>query len=516
METLSMTFQSILFLNADDKSAVSQAREPSFFGDLNLDQIVSAVTVQKQEYDLKPFFYMPLHDADAVNFRHEIVRDLEVPDMMRIVKAFAYRMRTVRERLVQSEKRRNRYQQMRWLLEAVALYGKTVASLVSDMATAEIKSRGLLAFREYVAGYAASERFIAPNGEAEHLLAELNTIRYSILIRDLCVEVRPYQGEPDYGAEVASVFERFERDAVHTYSFEFGDYPDVNSIEANILRLVAQTHREVFDRLEHYCGSNKDFQDLLLVRFDREVQFYIAYLDHIAPFKKAGLNFCYPRVSQIDKNTHVSETFDLALAGKLSGKRTIPICNDFRLCGSERIIVITGPNQGGKTTFARMFGQLHYLTSLGLPVPGSEAQLYLPDQIFTHFERIEHTTNLTGNLQDDLVRIHKVLEDATPQSVIIINEIFTSTTLQDAISLSQKVATTIMELDALCAWVTFIDEIASLSEKTVSMVATVTPEDSERRTFKIIRQSPNGLAYAMSLARKYRLTSEAIKERITS
>ncbi len=511
-----MTFHSILFLNADHTNASSQAREPSFFGDLNHDQIVSAVTAPKQEYDLKSFFYILLNDTDAVNFRHEVVRDLEVPDVMRIVKAFAYRMRTVREHLVQSEKRRNPYQKMHWFLEAAVLYGKTVENLVSDLNSAEVKSRGLQAFREYVTGYAASQRFTTPNQAAQQLLAELNTIRYSILIQGLCVEVRPYQGEPDYGAEVASLFERFERDAAHTYSFEFGDFPDINTIEANILRLVAQTHREVFDRLEHYCGSNKDFQDAAMVRFDREVQFYIAYLDHIAPLKKAGLNFCYPHVSQIGKNTHVSETFDLALAGKLLGKGTIPISNDFRLNGPERIIVITGPNQGGKTTFARTFGQLHYLASLGLPVPGSKAQLYMPDHIFTHFERAEHTTNLTGKLQEDLVRIHEVLEDATPQSVIIINEIFTSTTLQDAISLSQKVATTIMEHDALCAWVTFIDEVATLSEKTVSMVATVTPEEPEQRTFKIVRQPPNCLAYAMAIARKFRLTSDAIRERMVS
>jgi DNA mismatch repair ATPase MutS len=252
----------------------------------------------------------------------------------------------------------------------------------------------------------------------------------------------------------------------------------------------------------------------VIERFDQEIQFYISFVDYAAIFRAEGLEFCLPVVSDCDKETYADEVFDPALAFKLIGQGMQTIQNSFHLEGPERIIVVSGPNQGGKTTFARTFGQLHYLASLGCPVPGSNVRLFLFDRLFTHFEKVEKIENLHGKLQDDLLRIHSRLAQASPNSIVIMNEIFSSTTLQDAIFLGERVMGELIKLDLIGVCVTFIDEFASLGEKVVSMASTVIPENPAERTFKIIRKPADGLAYAIAIAEKYGLTYASLKERL--
>jgi len=506
-----MTFHSILFEDGIKKETLEA---PVFFADLNLDQIIDAITDSKQEYNLKPFFYTSLKDIPTIKYRQEIMQDLENETLLEHIKSFARKMRVMRRYLALVDKLYYKYHKEGWFLEAVEIYCDAVNGLVQDLNLADLKSRGLLAFHKYMTNYANSGDFTSLLAETKKLKADLSTVKYCLLIKGHSIKVRKYESEIDYSAEVEETFEKFKQGAVKDYRANLPTGSGMNHVEAQILDLVAKLYPDIFLNLDNYCAKNGHYLDETIAVFDREIQFYIAYLEYVAIFKRAGLKFCYPRISDKDKEVYNYEGFDLALAYKLINENSSVVCNDFYLKDKERIWVISGPNQGGKTTFARTFGQLHYLASLGCPVPGREAQLFLFDRLFTHFEREENIQNLRGKLQDDLVRIYNILNQATSNSIILLNEIFTSTTVKDGIFLSKKVMEKIIQLDLLCVWVTFIDELASFSEKTVSMVSTVVPENPALQTYKIVRRPADGLAYALSLAEKYRLTYDRLKERL--
>ena len=512
----SARFCSILFASPADRIGDDSLQAPEFFADLNCDQIVDAVTAGRDEYNLKPFFHACLPRVEAIEYRHEVMQDLESASLYERIASFAGKMRELREHLVQSQKMYYKEQKEAWFLDAVEIYSEVIKYFVAELASSDLRSRGFVAFRDYLNDYAASARFNSLLAQTKNLKADLATVEYCVLIKGSGFTVRKYEGEADYSIEVEQTFKKFKQGAAKDYRVKFSASVDMNHIEAKILEFVAKLYPDVFSALQEFSRRNKDFVDRTIAVFDREVQFYLAYLEYAAPLKRAGLHFCYPRLSNLSNEVYDYDGFDIALGLKLLNEKTSVVCNDFYLKDRERILVVSGPNQGGKTTFARAFGQLHYLANIGCPVPGREARLFLFDRLFTHFEKEEKVENLRGKLEEDLLRIHDILSRATPRSIIVLNEIFTSTTIQDETFLSKKVMEEVIELGLLCVWVTFVDELASFGPQVVSMVSTVVPENPALRTFKILQRPADGLAYAMAIVQKYGLTRDSIRKRIKS
>lgn len=505
-------FRSIL----GDSARMVSSQSPDYFRDLNLDQVVEALLSGFEEYDLAAFYWTPLEDESVISYRQDVFRDLEQEAVLDEVRSFSEAMRTMRGCLGKAGEERYVPSRQRWFVEAVLTYCRAVEALVRGLESDDLGSAGLLALCRWLADYAASPTFITLRDGAEEVIRSLSDVSYTLRIDGPRISVRRYEEAPDYAREVMTTFERFRQtpqdEALPNSIDKFHERAD--HIDAAIVDMVAKLFPEAFALLAQFCATNTDYLEATIRRFDREVQFYLAYIELMAGATADELAFCYPEVTESADGLFAHNAFDLALALKLREEGGIIVANGFSLRGEEKVLVVSGPNQGGKTTFARMVGQLHHLACLGCPVPAASARLLLFDHLFTHFEREERLLDLRGKLEDDLRRIQRILLNTTSSSLIIVNEIFTSTTFDDASYLSGELLDKIIEIGAVCVIVSFIDELATLGPATVSMVSMVDPSEPTKRTYQVVRAAPNGLAYAAAVAEKHGLSYQLLRRRL--
>ncbi len=432
-------FRSILFPPGSEQERAERDEQPPCFIDLNLDQAVAAIVAKRDEDVLRPILYSTYRGEHIVRYRQAVFADLEREDVFQVFPVFCQTMRTVRANITYADKISYKRHRHMVILRAIHLYCEGVLSLLQSLELLTLRSAGLKDLRRYLAGYARSEAFSQLATEARRLRDILSKLSFGTLFRGDKVTVRKYASEPDYAVTILERFARFRETNIDPPAPQQPkDDFSLNHIEEGVLEFVGRLFSKEFHVLETYVAQHSMFIDDVAAMFDREIGFFIAYLGFIESLKRAGLPFCYPDVSASIKDTQVSGSFDLALAAKLVEENHPVVCNDFFLRGQERLLVVSGPNQGGKTTFARMFGQLHFLAGLGCPVAGTHERLFLPDEIFTHFEREESITNLRGKLEDDLVRLHRTCQVMTSNSVIVLNEIFNSTSLEDQVLLSTE------------------------------------------------------------------------------
>ncbi len=505
-------FESILARNA----ATGPAAADETLHDLALDQVFARVGADSPYSSAA--FRTPLSDETDVEYRQGVFHALEDARLRAIVETFLSGMGECVRADEETANAHYRYGLELWHLTAVAGYVATVeafhAGLSETVPQLERSSTGWELLAQHVAAHRSSSGFEALRDEATRLRQRIAALEYNALIRGGKVTIAPFDDEPDLGQSVAATFARFRQGEAGNYS-EPVRAGGMDHVQAWMLELVAKLHPEPFAELARFTAASRDYRDAALTSFADEVRFYLVYLDYLAPLRNAGLPVCYPVVSASSKELAATDTWDVVLAPQLVAREQPVITNDLTLTGAERILVISGPNQGGKTTAARTFGQLHYLAGIGCPIPGEKAKVFLCDRVLTVFEREERLDAGKGRLGAEIERLHDVFQTATERTVIVINEAFASTALHDARILTRDVLERISGLDALAVCVTFVDELSRLNDKTVSMVSAVDLTDPAVRTFRLERRRADGLAYARALAAKHGLTLEQIAQRLS-
>ena len=508
-----MEFTSIL----DKKdSPFREKPRPAFFRDLNLDQVIERIRLDWGEEVSAFYSYFPA-DRDCSDYRREVLSDMKQNGLYPTLHNFSGVMKERREAAVRKGEAKSGLQKAVWHLREVGCYCKAFGQLSRRIGEMELKSRGMQAFRCYLQQYLTSEGFQKMQSDTAGLLKELEGLRLVLTYDEDRITVTEGETEGQYDAFLEKCFPGHGKSLVSPFLAQTG----LVELEEALLKALRKRKPAFFSGAERFYAEYETYADAVLIRFAGEIGYYLSFYRFETRMRERGFAFSEPLIAeerfglrgQTDKEVgmYARGLYDLALA--CSGKDVV--ANDMAIHPGERFLLLTGPNQGGKTTFARSMGQLVYFARMGLDVPAVSAAVYPFTDIVSHFAVEESVETGRGKLREELERLADIMAASMEDGAflfVIMNELFTTAANFDACIMGKRVLEHFLNRGCRGIYVTHLSGLAGEYSRLVSLRAMLDGEG--RRTFRIERNTEETRADTGSLVGKHGLTYRQLKERL--
>lgn len=478
----------------------------ALFTDLNLEPLFDEIFKDKKGY----CYQMP-SDLQTVKYRQEMMRALDDRMLEDALRRFVLEIGKAREyeENALSLERGDGY--ANWHLKAAYTYYKALDGCISFLEEREFNAEGiqdfLLSCRQIMEGLDHCKN----HDRAVHTYERLAGIRYSMRIERDHVRILPQIIKED---AVGGLRQQFPLQIGMPEQMPrlLPGNEKGTKIEEKIFKYLEKKDPGPFKEMRVFANECREIFSQTVLQFCDEISFYLSFVTFQRQMESCGHVFCYPEFNE--SGMEVAGGYDLALAYKNEGegKKTVP--NDYHFSGKERFFVVTGPNQGGKTTFGRAAGQLVYFANMGFPVPAKRAKLPWFSGIVTHFSVEESMESGRGKLKEELVRLAPLMHGRQRRVFVIINELFTTAATYDATQMGKYVMEHFLEQECYGIYVTHIDELAKENEQTVSLVASIKDEKEHIRTYKIVRQPAQGKGYVETIVDQFGLSYEEIVRRL--
>lgn len=528
---------SLLYKDANKKLQLV-VKSPEFIKDMQFDGILQVMTSKTDNINSENVIVSVLaelcNDINDITYRYDILQDfIRQPQFLSDLKsAFAEIGRIERDRQLSNRRRAevSAEYKINSGINMLLGYCKVCKKVGEVLKVSEngILSEGLINLSEAVFSYIGNEKF----NKLEELLISLK----------MC----------------AKGYIRLKLDASLTNSFKFKEAL-VLDIESNgfgkdesikthssigIKQLIGLKRKREFNyvikEFDYILKENVDeIKDKILANIanilevmtfnissflrnlSQEILFYEGAAKLVQTMNSLGLTTTRAEMTRVEERTiDIQGIYDLSFALYLSEKgcsnslRNI-VTNDVCITEGKRIQIITGPNQGGKTTYIRAMGILQVLAQAGIPVPAAKAVISPIDQLFTHFPVDEKPESNEGRLGEELQRMHNILENATEYSLVLMNEAFASTNSKEGSIIAHDILLALAVIGTRCSFVTHLYELAnrvdSMNEELLSMDGKcsgfismaaqyeesqgISDEDAEgeirKRTYRIIAGAPS-------------------------
>lgn len=308
------------------------------------------------------------------------------------------------------------------------------------------------------------------------------------------------------------------------------EVPWMGKLFHDLERVLKNAYRPVTKALAYYARLSSE----LLVSLAPEVTFYLSAVRMIDKMQAAGLPMCRPEVAPAEERVfQVADLYNvrLALSRSQNGAHAPVevVTNDVQFDDDAgRVLILTGPNQGGKTTYTQGIGLTQVLLQAGLYVPGLEGRISPVDSIFTHFPLEEKPDLNVGRLGEEARRLCSIFQQVTRYSLVLLNESLSSTSPGESFYLAQDIVRGLCLYGVRAIFATHLHELA---EK-IDLINADTPGDSQaasivagamsipdasseelvRLTYKIVPSPPIGTSYAKNIANRFGISFEQLAQ----
>ncbi|HUN99689.1 MAG TPA: DNA mismatch repair protein MutS [Bradyrhizobium sp.] len=230
-----------------------------------------------------------------------------------------------------------------------------------------------------------------------------------------------------------------------------------------------------------------------------ELAFYMGCLNLNDHLREKGAQVCLPNpVPSSDRTYTYDGLYDPCLALRMG---TLPVSNDGDLRAAY-LVMITGANQGGKSTFLRSIGVAQLMMQSGMFVAARAFLAPLSEGVFTHYKREEDAEMRSGKFDEELVRVSNLLADIHPDALILFNESFAATNEREGSEIATQIIRGLLARRVRIVFVTHMFELARAFFDPRADHSTFLRAEREadgRRSFKLVQGEPLQTSYGRDL-----------------
>jgi DNA mismatch repair protein MutS len=542
---------SLLYATSTPSSTWTISKEAAH--DLELDAIVRAMSTHHAYRDSIGAIAMQLClDNETIRYRQTVLKDLQahaglaaafeaILPLLEDLTQFTYRQIGKGDPL---QEVLARARELELLVEIVQRLGEAYASLA-----APLQSSGLLALGEQINALSGDAHFQEMARELPGLLEALRTHASITIGVNLDHRLRPEAAVllsvNDTAFTASTLLERLlgkepgeEKGIAPLHRPPVvgsgdGRYqgrldPMMIPLFKDLSKVLEKVSQPIARELKKYVRLNGQF----LADLRPDLIFYVQALHLIDKLQAAGMPLTYPKIAPMEERLcRVKSAYNLQLAlQKLAAaEESLPqqiITNDINFGPDGRIAILTGPNQGGKTTYMQSIGLIQVLAQLGLPVPGETAEISPLDAIYTHYPVEEQLELGTGRFGDEARRIRAIFEQATRYSLVLLNESLSTTSPGEGLYLARDIVRALRRIGLRAVFTTHLHELAESAprineedpgDSLVFSLVAYKPDGllsagQSRHTYHIHPGPPIGRSYADQIAARYGISGPQLQE----